>query len=71
MKFLEVLIRKKKSHARKNAKQQAGLMAVGEVRDNEHIYVVALSSDFIKQMSKSFAQVVCMDEGSKEVPLKE
>ena len=29
----------------------------------------SIPGDFIKQMSKSFAQVVRMDEGSKEVPL--
>ena len=46
-------------------------MAVGVVLDNEHINAVALYGDFIKQMSKSFAQVVRMDEGRKEVPLAE
>ncbi|KAF5726837.1 hypothetical protein HS088_TW22G00521 [Tripterygium wilfordii] len=47
-------------------RQQANLMAVGVVGDNDHRNPVALSSDLIKQMSKSFAQVVQLDEGGKE-----
>ena len=62
---------RQKAMQERKARKQAGLMAVGVVGDNEHINVVALSGDFIKQMSKSFAQVVRMDEGSKEFPLME
>ena len=62
---------RQKAMQERKARQQAGLMAVGVVGDNEHINVVALSGDFIKQMSKSFTQVVRMDEGSKEFPLTE
>jgi len=59
---------RQKAMQERKARQQAGLMAVG---DNEHRNAVAISGDFIKQMSKSFAQVVGMDEGSKEVTLTE
>ena len=59
---------RQKAMQERKARQQAGLMAVG---DNEHRNAVAISGDFIKQMSKSFAQVVRMEEGSKEVPLTE
>ena len=45
---------RQKAMQERKARQQAGLMAVGVVGDNEHINVVALSVDFIKQMSKSF-----------------
>ena len=45
---------RQKAMQERKARQQAGLMAVGVVGDNEHIHVVALSVDFIKQMSKSF-----------------
>ena len=62
---------RQKAMQERKARQQAGLMAVGVVGDNEHRNAVALSGDFIKQMSKSFAQVVRMEEGSKEVPLTE
>jgi hypothetical protein len=62
---------RQKAMQERKAKQQVGLMGVGVVGDNEHRNAVALSGDFIKQMSKSFAQVVRMDEGSKEVTLTE
>ena len=62
---------RRKDMQERKARQQVGLMAVGVVLDNEHINAVALYGDFIKQMSKSFAQVVRMDEGRKEVPLAE
>ncbi|KAG6730606.1 hypothetical protein I3842_01G089400 [Carya illinoinensis] len=58
---------RQKAMKERKARQQTGLMAVGVVGDSEHRNAVTLSGDFIKQMSKSFAQVVCMDEGSKEV----
>lgn len=64
--------RQKAMQERKVKQQQVGLMGVGVVvGDSEHRNAVTLSGDFIKQMSKSFAQVVRMDEGSKEVTLTE
>ncbi|XP_059456816.1 YTH domain-containing protein ECT4 [Corylus avellana] len=62
---------RQKAMQERKAKQQVGLIGVGVVGDSEHRNAVALSGDFIKQMSKSFAQVVRMDEGSKEVTLTE
>lgn len=55
----------------RKARQQGNLMGVGVVSENEHRNAVAISSEFIKQMSKSFAQVVRLDEGSKEATLNE
>lgn len=56
---------------RQNAMQeqkarQASLMAVGVMAENERRNAVTLPTDFIKQMSKSFAQVVRLDESGKE-----
>lgn len=62
---------RQKAMQERKSKQQVGLIGVGVVGDSEHRNAVALSGDFIKQMSKSFAQVVRMDEGSKEVTLTE
>ncbi|GAV78065.1 YTH domain-containing protein [Cephalotus follicularis] len=50
----------------RKARQQASLMAVGVVGENEHRNVVTLSNEFIKKMSKSLAQVVRLDDGGKE-----
>ncbi|KAG6748944.1 hypothetical protein POTOM_045982 [Populus tomentosa] len=36
------------------------------VGESEHRNAVTLPTDIIKQMSKSFAQVICLDESSKE-----
>nr|DAD38709.1 TPA_asm: hypothetical protein HUJ06_013031 [Nelumbo nucifera] len=47
-------------------KQQASLMTVPVGGGNEHRNPVSLSSDFIKQMSKSFAQAVRLEESGKE-----
>nr|DAD24641.1 TPA_asm: hypothetical protein HUJ06_026105 [Nelumbo nucifera] len=47
-------------------KQQANLMVVPIVGGNEHQNPVSLSSDFIKQMTKRFAQVVRLEESGKE-----
>ncbi|KAF3432312.1 hypothetical protein FNV43_RR27052 [Rhamnella rubrinervis] len=55
----------------RKARQQGNLMGVGVVSENEHRNPVTISSDFIKQMSKSFAQVVRLDEGGKEATLSE
>lgn len=55
----------------RKARQQGSLMGVGVVSENEHRNAVTISSDFIKQMSKSFAQVVRLDEGGKEATLNE
>ncbi|PON90634.1 YTH domain containing protein [Trema orientale] len=62
---------RQKAMQERKARQQASLVAVGVVNDNEHRNAVALTGGFIKQMSKSFAQVVRLDEGSKEASLTE
>ena len=63
---------RQKAMQERKARQQASLMAVGVMNDNDHRNTVALpGGGFIKQMSKSFAQVVRLDEGSKEAPLGE
>ncbi|KAK8500284.1 hypothetical protein V6N12_068774 [Hibiscus sabdariffa] len=54
---------RQKAMQERKARQQATLMSVGVVGETEHRNTVALSNDFIKQMSKSFAQVVCLDDG--------
>lgn len=58
--------RQKAMQERKARQQQASLVAVGAASEDENRGPVTLPTDFIKQMSKSFAQVVCLDEGSKE-----
>lgn len=54
---------RQKAMQERKARQQASLMVVG---GNEHKNAVTLSSDFIKQMSKSYAQVVRPDDCSKD-----
>ena len=54
----------------RKARQQANLMA-GVVGESEHRNSANLSGDFIKQISKSFAQVVRLDEGSNDVAVAE
>ncbi|KAE8736278.1 hypothetical protein F3Y22_tig00000003pilonHSYRG00023 [Hibiscus syriacus] len=48
------------------ARQQAKLISVGVVRESDHRNTITLSNDFMKHMSKSFEQVVCLDDGNKE-----
>ena len=62
---------RQKAMQERKARQQASLVAVGVVNENEHRNPVAIPSGFIKQMSKSFAQVIRLDEGSKEASLTE
>ncbi|KAJ6336552.1 hypothetical protein OIU76_006435 [Salix suchowensis] len=50
----------------RKARQQASLMAVGVGGESEHRNAVTLPTDIIKQISKSFAQVIRLDESSKE-----
>ncbi|KAJ8760022.1 hypothetical protein K2173_010878 [Erythroxylum novogranatense] len=50
----------------RKARQQASLVAVSVANENEHLNAVTKTSDFMKQMSKSFAQVVRLDEPGKE-----
>lgn len=53
----------------RKARRQPSLPSAGVVvGENEHkpAAAAALPTDFIKNMSKSFAQVVRLDEGSKE-----
>ncbi|KAK9186426.1 hypothetical protein WN943_026792 [Citrus x changshan-huyou] len=57
---------RQKAMQERKARQQASLMAVGVVGENDHKNAVTYSTDFIKQMSKSFAQVVRLDEGNKD-----
>nr|DAD29929.1 TPA_asm: hypothetical protein HUJ06_031397 [Nelumbo nucifera] len=52
-------------------KQQASLMVVLVVGGNEHRNPVSLSSDFIKQMTNRFAQVVRLEESGKEELIRE
>ncbi|XVF86265.1 hypothetical protein PTKIN_Ptkin18bG0026700 [Pterospermum kingtungense] len=56
---------RQKAMQERKARQQASLMSAGVVGENEHRNTVTLSNDFIK-MSKSFAQVVCLDDDNKE-----
>ncbi|EXB26126.1 hypothetical protein L484_010443 [Morus notabilis] len=62
---------RQKAMQERKARQQASLMTVGVVNENEHRNAAAISGGFIKQMSKSFAQVVRLDEGSKEASLSD
>ncbi|GLU21902.1 hypothetical protein SLE2022_380140 [Rubroshorea leprosula] len=56
----------------RKARQQVGLMSVGIVGENEHRNNnVTLPNDFIKHMSKSFSQVVRLDDGGKQGTLVE
>ncbi|CAK7339786.1 unnamed protein product [Dovyalis caffra] len=57
---------RQKAMQERKARQQASLIAVGVVGESEHRNAVTLPTDIIKQMSKSFAQVVRLDESSKE-----
>lgn len=57
---------RQKAMQERKARQQTSLMSAGVVGESEHRNTVSLSNDFIKQMSKSFAQVVCLDDGNKE-----
>ncbi|XP_031257013.1 YTH domain-containing protein ECT4 isoform X2 [Pistacia vera] len=57
---------RQKAMQERKSRQQASLMTVGVVGENDHRNAVTYPGDFIKQMSKSFAQVVCLDEGNKE-----
>ncbi|KDP25028.1 hypothetical protein JCGZ_22563 [Jatropha curcas] len=61
--------RQKAMQERKARQLQAGLMAGGVVGENEQKNAVTLPSNFIRQMSKSFAQVVRLEESNKEVPV--
>ncbi|XP_021670268.1 YTH domain-containing protein ECT4 isoform X3 [Hevea brasiliensis] len=60
---------RQKAMQERKARQQVSPMAAGVVGANEHRNAIALSSDLIKQMSKSFAQVVCLEGSSKEGPV--
>ncbi|XP_044479879.1 YTH domain-containing protein ECT4 isoform X3 [Mangifera indica] len=57
---------RQKTMQERKSRQQASLMTVGLVGENDHRNAVTYSTDFIKQMSKSFAQVVRLDEGNKQ-----
>ncbi|XP_017606658.1 YTH domain-containing protein ECT4 isoform X2 [Gossypium arboreum] len=57
---------RQKAMQERKARQQASLMSVGVVGESGNRNTGTLSNEFIKQMSKSFAQVVCLDDGNKE-----
>ncbi|XP_021906407.1 uncharacterized protein LOC110821032 isoform X3 [Carica papaya] len=57
---------RQKAMQERKARQQANLISVGVVGENDSRNAVTFSGDFIKQMSKSFAQVVRLDEASKD-----
>lgn len=57
---------RQKAMQERKARQQASLLTVGVMNENDHRNTVAIPSTFIKQMSKSFAQVVRLDETAKE-----
>ncbi|XP_050382188.1 YTH domain-containing protein ECT1 isoform X2 [Argentina anserina] len=56
---------RQKAMQERKARQQASLIT-SVVGENEHRNAVQIPTDFIKHMSKSFAQVVRLDEGTKE-----
>lgn len=58
---------RQKALQERKARQQTTLVAVGVVGESEHRSSANFNGDFIKQMPKSFAQVVRLDEGSNEV----
>lgn len=60
---------RQKAMQERKARQQLSPMAAGVAGANEHRSAITLPSDFIKQMSKSFAQVVSLEESSKEGPV--
>uniref|UniRef100_A0A5B6YQW1 YTH domain-containing family protein n=1 Tax=Davidia involucrata TaxID=16924 RepID=A0A5B6YQW1_DAVIN len=60
---------RQKAMQERKARQQASLVGVGVVGGSEHRNAVTLSNNFIKQMSKTFAQVVCLEECGKESSL--
>ncbi|KAJ7952091.1 evolutionarily conserved C-terminal region 5 [Quillaja saponaria] len=58
---------RQKAMQERKVRQQGNLMAIGVVGENEQGNAAPLTGNFIKQMSKSFAQVVRLDESNKEV----
>ncbi|XP_044505918.1 YTH domain-containing protein ECT1-like [Mangifera indica] len=57
---------RQKALQERKSRQQASLMTVGVIGETDHRNAVTYSDDFVRQMSKSFAQVVRVDEGNKE-----
>ncbi|CAK9146140.1 unnamed protein product [Ilex paraguariensis] len=57
---------RQKAMQERKARQQGSLVDGGVVGGNESRNVVTLSNDFMKQMSKSFAQVVRIEGSGKE-----
>ncbi|MED6112793.1 hypothetical protein PIB30_064950 [Stylosanthes scabra] len=60
---------RQKAMQERKARQQSSMMAVGLVGESEHRNPANIGGDFVKQMSKSFAQVVRLDEGNNEVTI--
>lgn len=58
---------RQKALQERKARQQNTLMAVGVVGETEHRTSSNFNGDFIKQLPKSFAQVVRLDDGSNDV----
>lgn len=57
---------RQKAMQERKARQQANLMAIA-VGESERRSSANINGDFMKQMSKSFAQVVRLEEGNNEV----
>ncbi|KAL4380106.1 hypothetical protein AHAS_Ahas04G0000300 [Arachis hypogaea] len=60
---------RQKAMQERKARQQSSMMAVGLVGESEHRGPANISGDFMKQMSKSFAQVVRLDESNNEATI--
>lgn len=58
---------RQKAMQERKARQQSSMVATGLVGENEHRSSANTTGDFMKQMSKSFALVVRLDENNKEV----
>ncbi|KAK8465143.1 hypothetical protein PHAVU_010G165400 [Phaseolus vulgaris] len=58
---------RQKAMQERKARQQSSMMTTGLVGENEHRSSANTTGDFMKQMSKSFALVVRLDENNNEV----
>lgn len=59
---------KQKVMTERKARQQANMAPFGVTRENDVQNPVTLPSGLINQMTKSFAQVVRLDNNNNEVP---
>lgn len=58
---------RQKAMQERKARQQNSMMTTGLVGENEHRNSANTTGEFMKQMTKSFALVVRLDENNKEV----